>query len=489
MPQKHTTEEIKKIVEKNGDTLIYVNRINKRTILEIKCSQGHLFSTRYEKIKSRGSGCSVCAGNKKHTIESIRTYFKEKGETLLSEEYINNNQRLKIECSQGHIYERRWGQITQGWGCHTCDKENKPRISKGEDSGKCEKKSRTATEILKLKLEEKGDCLLDEKYIYSYTKYSIRCSQGHVYQMTWDGVRRGNGCPDCANTRLSIEFVRTEIEKRGQKLISKEYKNACGKIDVECGNGHTYKTTWNRIQRGRGCHTCFIDRKKLSFQFVKEQINAKGSTLLSKEYINSAAKLDVECPNGHIHKTSWAMFDQGHGCNQCAVNDKKHSVEYIRIEVEKSGYSLLSHEYINDAAKLSIKCDCDHCYKASWNAFKSGRRCPVCAERGFNRNKPAILYYLRFEYDSRFYYKIGITNRTVNLRFKQDKVSYKIINQTYFECGDDALEQETKILREYKRYKYEGVPFLKGGNSELFTEDILLLDEERIDRTISNLSA
>lgn len=42
--------------------------------------------------------------------------------------------------------------------------------------------------------------------------------------------------------------------------------------------------------------------KKLTYEFVKEQIERVGYSLVSKEYKNAKTKMKVKCDKGHIYK-------------------------------------------------------------------------------------------------------------------------------------------------------------------------------------------
>jgi hypothetical protein len=39
------------------------------------------------------------------------------------------------------------------------------------------------------------------------------------------------------------------------------------------------------------------------------------------------------------------------------------------------------------------------------------------------------------------------------------------------------MEFETNILRKFKKHLYQGAPILSNGNSEIFTHDVLGLDQ------------
>ena len=54
-----------------------------------------------------------------------------------------------------------------------------------------------------------------------------------------------------------------------------------------------------------------------------------------------------------------------------------------------------------------------------------------------------------------------------------------VLKTWMFETGKTAYEEEQRIIRKYKEYKYTGNFVLLTGNSELFTKDILELDNER----------
>ncbi|MDH3339061.1 MAG: hypothetical protein OEM85_01780 [Gammaproteobacteria bacterium] len=106
-------------------------------------------------------------------------------------------------------------------------------------------------------------------------------------------------------------------------------------------------------------------------------------------------------------------------------------------------------------------------------------RCPDCAEKGFNPKDTALLYYLAIttdDGDTR--YKIGITNRAVEQRFNTpDLARIRIVKTWRYAIGRAAAEREAEIPCQCAGDEYYGPDILtSGGNSELFTHDILGLD-------------
>jgi len=54
-------------------------------------------------------------------------------------------------------------------------------------------------------------------------------------------------------------------------------------------------------------------------------------------------------------------------------------------------------------------------------------------------------------------------------------IKTSIIQELYFESGSDAVDMETKILKEFREFQYKGDPIMKNGNTELFIKDVLEL--------------
>lgn len=122
--------------------------------------------------------------------------------------------------------------------------------------------------------------------------------------------------------------------------------------------------------------------KKLTYQFVKNQIEKEEYKLLSKKYNNVDTKLKVKCSKGHVYEVRYYHFQYGNRCPICSrkISDKKRALtyEYVKNQFVKEGYKLLSDEYKNNCTKLKIECSKGHQYEVNYNNFESGCRCPVC---------------------------------------------------------------------------------------------------------------
>jgi ribosomal protein S27E len=131
--------------------------------------------------------------------------------------------------------------------------------------------------------------------------------------------------------------------------------------------------------------------KRLTYEYVKNQLKIKEYKLLSKIYKNNKTKLKVECPEGHQYEVTYHHFQKGIRCLLC-VGTPKHSYEYIKQHFENEGYKLISKEYIGIHKKIKIECPFGHQYEATYHNFQRGKRCPICWElKSHSRSEKSCL--------------------------------------------------------------------------------------------------
>jgi hypothetical protein len=101
----------------------------------------------------------------------------------------------------------------------------------------------------------------------------------------------------------------------------------------------------------------------------------------------------------------------------------------------------------------------------------------VGAYKQYSAYIPGRLYYVRFDLPKMSLWKIGITNRTVEQRFRGFRVRPVVIRQYWWHDGSIAQRIERKVKHDpdYQQYKYRGPKVLENGNTECFTIDIMSL--------------
>lgn len=125
---------------------------------------------------------------KRNSIEDVRLEFKNRGLTLINEEYKNENQLLVALDSDGYKVCCRFKHFKAGHmprRFHTSNPytiENIHRYLKLSDRGK------------KVRLNS-------DAWVNANTKLSFTCLiDGHTWEATWGSFySNGNGCPKCVN--------------------------------------------------------------------------------------------------------------------------------------------------------------------------------------------------------------------------------------------------------------------------------------------------
>lgn len=180
--------------------------------------------------------------------------------------------------------------------------------------------------------------------------------------------------------KLTIEFIRSEFAKEGYKLLTTEYKNAHQKLTYICPEGHKHSITWNNWKEGDRCPYCY-GNVKLTIEFIRTEFAKEGYTLLAETYENNKQKLEYICPRGHKHFITWRSWSSKNKgrCPYCHGNAKL-TIEFIREEFTKEGYILLTKVYGGAHQKLEYICPRGHKHSISWSNWNSRNkyRCPKC---------------------------------------------------------------------------------------------------------------
>lgn len=178
--------------------------------------------------------------------------------------------------------------------------------------------------------------------------------------------------------KLSLEYIKVKFNEEGYELLSEEYINSNSKLKYKCPNGHEHSISWDGWNKGQRCQYCAWDNLRLDYNHVKKCIESEGYILVSEKYINSGSKLEIICPEGHNISMTFSNWKSGFRCRYCAKN-VRFTIEFVRDQFEKEGYTLISNEYINQKQKLKYKCFYGHEHTITFTDwYNGGYRCPTC---------------------------------------------------------------------------------------------------------------
>jgi hypothetical protein len=299
------------------------------------------------------------------------------------------------------------------------------------------KTTRKTLQFVKNFLFERGFKLLSDRYETAHQRLEIECPKGHIFYDTWNHIHnesRWKGCPYCNKTaRYSYERAKEVFERYGFKLLSTSYKRSRNHLLYECPKGHVCKTSFASFILHKSCSEC-SGVKKHSLELVKERFEERGYTLLSTEYKNGKAPLEIICPNGHQTTISYVKFHlAGHNCKQCAKNKKK-TKEEITEYVESFGYKIDLSQHQNSLTLTTLVCTNGHAYEGNFERFHSGNRCPFCYKGRVSKNSQEWLDYLQ------------VKDREVSI--KANNHSYKV----------DGFDSKTNTIYEFLGDYWHGNP-------------------------------
>lgn len=183
-----------------------------------------------------------------------------------------------------------------------------------------------------VKKKTNGACeVVSETYVNSNTPLKIKCSCGKIFERNFRKLEtRDIMCVDCSNKRMSernrkdFSEVIKDLKSVGCEYVSGEYKNNKSILTVRCNCGNVFNRSFVKIVQGQNtCISCSRKRLaqskiKYTIDDVRKELDKKGYTLLEDEYINCSTPMMCRCSKGHEFNLVFEWYMSGTaGCMQC----------------------------------------------------------------------------------------------------------------------------------------------------------------------------
>lgn len=370
MRKEKAFERVRAMARERGGECVSKTFVDSQTPLRWRCAQGHTWRTVPAVIR-QGSWCPECAAPKKLGLATMRALAKERGGDCISTEYVDVNTPLRWRCAEGH----EWTTIAQKiryrrtW-CPVCARRS----------------TKTVDDLHALAAEHEGVCLSTRVTTIHDTSYRWRCKAGHVFQTSAHQVQQGHWCPKCRGRgpRGTLARMRRIAQRRGGECISKEYKNAFGKLAFRCREGHEWRTTPGALVQGSWCPACGIETPRQTTRLTIEDMHAtaaaKGGRCLSELYRNNRDRLRWQCALGHVWKALVGNVRARSWCPTCAQRFPG-TIDGMRALAAAHDGRCLSTEYTSHKSMVSFECKSGHRFRLRGVAAKSGVWCPECSRR------------------------------------------------------------------------------------------------------------
>lgn len=348
-----------------------------------------------------------------------------------------------------------------------------------------------------------GDRYSYEKvtYVAAITKVIIICREHGEFKQTPANHCSGRGCHYCGGNK---PLTLNKFVERASKIHSNRYdysqvkfKNVESIVVIVCPDHGSFSQRIMSHLKGYGCDRCgrINVAKKLRHskqRFLEDAKKAHGNRYDYSQikYINALTKITILCSAHGAFKQKPASHIRNVGCPKCgdestAIKRTRTTDDFVQEAKEVHGdlYDYSNVHYKSSHEKVKIGCVVHGFFwQSPVNHVKGNQSgCPGCALSGFDQTKPGLLYYIAVKTnDGKTLYKIGITNLSIERRFPTiDRARIRVVKIWRFDIGRYAAEREADIISQFARHRYYGPDILVGsGNTELFTKDILGLDNE-----------
>lgn len=178
----------------------------------------------------------------KITNEEVSDYVSKYGYKLHGE-YTHSLKKITLICPNNHTDSYLFVDFKRGKRCSECVKNQKDQ-----------------DRILKFKSFVEANSKYKFIDLLGTRTIKLECDKGHTYSVEWYSFKKGHRCSKCSNNKkYSYEEVKNFIENEGYELLSDVYVNANTLLDIRCSNGHVYQTSFNPFRIGCRCQKCYLE--------------------------------------------------------------------------------------------------------------------------------------------------------------------------------------------------------------------------------------
>ena len=190
--------------------------------------------------------------------------------------------------------------------------------------------------------------------------------------------------------------------------------NAYGSV-FRCQLGHEWSAKHNNVVSANrtGCPICYERGRHLTEGDIREKLSACGRELVAIESAirGQQTKVTVRCPHGHVSTVRLGtVIYAKKQCAGCTRRARKVDLDGINEKLAKQGYRI--HQWCRTGETATIHCNCGQSWEARLGSvLREQSHCPACFEKGFDGEKPAVLYLYALRKGRRLRYGYGISGQ------------------------------------------------------------------------------
>ena len=353
-PKKWDLERVKLFVEKNSNcTLLSEEFINLNEKMLFLCECGRKFETRFNSfIHQDKIKCDVCSGIK-FDYMYIQEFVKNNSDCeLLSKEYKNITTKMLFQCKCGNKFQTTFSKFKDRnkRQCNDCGKRKSAL-----------KQSKTQDEFIQEVYELVGN---EYSVLSEYKNYMTKVKIIHnKCNYTWgvtpsSFLSSSGGCPNCMNKKDPDEFIQEVYELvEGEYVFLEKYNGSMRKIlcqHTTCG--HEWRIRPHNFLNGNRCPKCNQRIQRTTEIFKKELFDLVGDEyILLGESINSYTKVDIlhtKC--GNVWNVAPRNIIRGSRCPHCVKYKGEDAIEDFLFKNKINFIKQYSFEDCRNSLPLSF---------------------------------------------------------------------------------------------------------------------------------------
>jgi hypothetical protein len=396
-------ERYRHIVEGLGGVLlsrdfIRIKRQDQSTyyyLVNVRCANGHEWAAPCQTLaaheigKRKGSWCRQCFLDRLRTDIIVAAQIaQQKGGRCLTTTYCNQDQKLSMNCAEGHAFNRTMLELKQFVWCPYC------RESQGE---------RVCRYILEQMFahpfpRRRPDFLRCGKSQLEFDGYNEDERVAFEYQ----GEQHYSYFPHVHGTREAYRAQRRRdarkrelVSANGVLLIEVPYFPRVGVDAVEHVKQHVeyaLKLAGRRLPPGLRRFSTDISGAYLKgpLQAVRQLVEERGGQLLTDTWPGSKAMLSLRCAKGHQWQATASKLTAKTNPRWCGIcKDEERRVvkgeialDKLQRHAEKMGGKFLENEYFGSSRPHWWSCAEGHRWQAApVFVIGQGTWCRVCRLR------------------------------------------------------------------------------------------------------------
>jgi transposase-like protein len=369
MKNKIAIEEI--VLLKNG-TILSEFQIFKNRYFIIKCVNGHEWEISAQKL-IKGSWCTKCSKFKYINEEKCRYVFEQLTGKLFpkNRKVLKNSQELDGYCDELKLaFEFNGIQHYK-----ICERFHKTYNDFEKQLHRDHKKKQACKlENIRLVVIPYYICKTGKEINFIFKKlkhFKIKLINNDINSFSYNGL---------SIVYNKLKECKDFIEHKKGKLISTTYTDAHSKMLWQCSLNHIWESSWNNIRKNHWCPYC-SGRKGTTISTLNELAKTKNGKLISTKYYGANTKLTWECPKGHIWEAVPSSIKTGCWCPTCSYEIRS---EFTRNNIKKINSIANSKkiEYIkgykNNCTPSMWKCENGHLFEKTLSEIQRDILCPKC---------------------------------------------------------------------------------------------------------------